>query len=96
MNRLDVKIAVYINPTDSRLNGGCFVPRLIRGPSGGFLSRHSFGIAIDVNPSTNPFGGTPTIDQRLVEIVKKYGFSWGGTWTRPDGMHFEWTGPPES
>ena len=91
-----VTLAGLINASDSRINGGCFVPRLIRGPSGGFLSRHSFGIAIDVNPSTNPFGGTPTMDARIVEILAGHGFSWGGTWTRPDGMHFEWTGTPES
>ncbi|MEO1061101.1 MAG: M15 family metallopeptidase [Actinomycetota bacterium] len=89
-------LAGLINPTDSRLNGGCYVPRLIRGPSGGFLSRHSYGIAIDVNPSTNRFGATPTMDPRIVEIVTSHGFAWGGTWTRPDGMHFEWLGTPAS
>ncbi|MEM8903898.1 MAG: M15 family metallopeptidase [Actinomycetota bacterium] len=89
-------LAGLINPTDSRLNGGCYVPRLIRGSSGGTLSRHSYGIAIDINPSTNRFGATPTMDPRIVEIVTSHGFSWGGTWTRPDGMHFEWTGPVES
>ncbi|MEM9606270.1 MAG: M15 family metallopeptidase [Actinomycetota bacterium] len=89
-------LAGAIDVADTRRSGGCYVPRLIRGSSGGFLSRHSFGIAIDVNPSTNPFGGTPTIDQRLVEIITSHGFAWGGTWTRPDGMHFEWLGGADS
>lgn len=56
------------------------------------MSRHSWGTAIDINPATNAWGTTPTIDQRLVDIFRAHGFAWGGTWTRPDGMHFEWNG----
>jgi len=51
-----------IDVADTRSNGGCFVPRTIRGPSGGNLSRHSWGVAIDVNPRSNPFGSAPTMD----------------------------------
>jgi len=81
-----------IDVADTRSNGGCFVPRTIRGPSGGNLSRHSWGVAIDVNPRSNPFGSAPTMDMRIVDIFRSHGFAWGGTWVRPDGMHFEWTG----
>ncbi|HEC08007.1 MAG TPA: M15 family peptidase, partial [Acidimicrobiales bacterium] len=87
-------LAGAIDVADTRRNGGCFYPRVIRGgTSGGQLSRHSWGVAIDINPRTNPFGGTPTMDPRVVDIFRRHGFAWGGTWVRADGMHFEWLGP---
>jgi hypothetical protein len=69
---------------------GCYNPRLIRGTSAGSLSRHSFGIAIDVNTANNTFGGRVSMDPRIVAIFRRWGFAWGGTWARADGMHFEW------
>jgi hypothetical protein len=27
-----------------------------------------------------------------VQIFRKHGFSWGGNYLTPDGMHFEWVG----
>ncbi len=85
-------LAYLIDVDDTRRNGGCWTPRRIRGTSGGSVSRHAWGTAIDINPATNAWGTTPTIDQRLVDIFRANGFAWGGTWTRPDGMHFEWNG----
>jgi hypothetical protein len=74
---------------------GCYSPRPIRGgDSGGALSRHSFGVAVDVNTDANAFGGRVSMDPRVVEIFHRWGFAWGGTWVRPDGMHFEWVGEP--
>jgi hypothetical protein len=71
--------------------GGCYNPRLIRGgDSGGFLSRHSFGIALDLNVTRNTFGGRVEMDPRIVDIFRRWGFAWGGTWVRADGMHFEY------
>jgi hypothetical protein len=29
------------------------------------------------------------MDPRVVAIFEKWGFRWGGRWTKPDGMHFE-------
>ncbi len=84
-------LAHLIDVRDSR-NGGCWVARRIRGASGGALSRHAWGLAVDINPSTNAWGAVPTMDLRIVEIFREHGFAWGGTWTRPDGMHFEWIG----
>ena len=86
-------LAHLIDVADTRAHGGCFYPRTIRGSSGGSLSRHSWGVAFDLNPRSNRFGTTPTMDGRIVDIFREQGFSWGGTWVRPDGMHFEWTGP---
>jgi len=30
------------------------------------------------------------MDPRIVDAFRRHGFAWGGTWARPDGMHFEW------
>lgn len=84
-----------IDRNDSRRYGGCYGVRELRtytGSSGRNLSRHSWGGAIDLNPSTNGFGATPRMDPRIVEIFRRHGFAWGGTFAIPDGMHFEWVG----
>ncbi|MCU1374840.1 MAG: Esterase, partial [Actinomycetia bacterium] len=71
--------------------GGCYNARLIRDERAGRLSRHSLGIAIDVNTANNTFGGRVSMDPRIVAIFRRWGFAWGGTWARADGMHFEWS-----
>ena len=66
-----------------KTSGGCYAPRRInRFDAGGSISRHAWGIAIDINTKT---GYKP----RIVEIFNDWGFAWGGTWTSPDAMHFE-------
>jgi hypothetical protein len=70
--------------------GGCFGPRFISRDPRGRLSHHSWGIAIDMNVAENPFGTKADQDQRLVEAMERAGFTWGGRWLVPDGMHFEW------
>ncbi len=85
-----------IDPVDFQRAGGCFNPRLIRGADTGFaLSRHAWGAAVDVNPSTNPFGGPARIEGRIVDVFRSWGFVWGGDWLVPDPMHMEWTTLPE-
>ena len=69
--------------------GGCFSPRYIRSGREAGLSRHAWGIAFDFNVSSNLYGQPPTMDPQLVEIMERHGFSWGGRWNYPDGMHFE-------
>lgn len=62
------------------------------------MSLHSFGIAIDINPGTNPMGSTLVTDlpNCLVEAFKRYGFRWGGDFSgRKDAMHFEFRGKPD-
>jgi hypothetical protein len=73
--------------------GGCFSPRYIRSGREAGLSRHAWGIAFDFNVSGNLYGQPPTMDMRLVEIMERHGFSWGGRWNYPDGMHFEYIFP---
>jgi hypothetical protein len=74
--------------------GGCYVPRFNRigGAIGGSLSRHTWGMAFDMNTTTNAQGKPPQLDCRVVRIFRRHGFAWGGNFTRPDGMHFEWVG----
>jgi hypothetical protein len=69
--------------------GGCFAARIIPGSVGEAISAHTWGAAIDINVSTNEVGAMPHQDPRLVAIFKRWGFTWGGRWMRPDGMHFE-------
>jgi hypothetical protein len=79
-------LASTIHPSEY---GGCYVPRFIgHDPSQG-LSFHTWGTAIDLNVPGNQRGTAGTIDRRVVEIFKKWGFRWGGTWRYTDPMHFE-------
>jgi D-alanyl-D-alanine carboxypeptidase len=79
-------LANELRPNDY---GGCYVPRFIdRNPSLP-LSMHAFGLAVDVNVSTNQLGTEGDMNPRIVEIFERWGFVWGGDWSRPDPMHFE-------
>ena len=81
-----------VHSADFARQGGCYNPRLTRVAHGVSLSAHSWGIAVDINVDANPLGATPRQDARLVAIMAKHGFLWGGRWLRPDGAHFEWVG----
>jgi D-alanyl-D-alanine carboxypeptidase-like protein len=74
---------------------GCYSPRFIlRNPEAN-ISHHSWGMAFDINATTNPYGETPHQNPRLVRTIEHYGFIWGGTFIVPDGNHFEYrTLPP--
>jgi hypothetical protein len=66
---------------------GCFNIRKKRGAQSSSL--HSWAIAIDINAAYNQFGKKPTMSTALVKCFTDAGFDWGGTWTKPDGMHFQ-------
>ena len=84
-----------IDPVDFQLAGGCYNARLMRGGDKGFaVSRHAWGAAFDLNPSTNQYGDPPQLDERIGRIFRDWGFVWGAGWTVPDGMHFEWSSSP--
>lgn len=75
-------------------NDGCLSARFLnRDPEAG-ISHHTWGVAFDINASENPFGAPPVIDHRVVRVMEDWGFTWGGRWIVPDGMHFEWISPP--
>lgn len=78
--------------------GGSYVPRFIRGRAGrgdAYLSNHAWGTAFDINMTWNGLGANPApVGQRgsvreLVAIANRFGFYWGGFFSRKDGMHFE-------
>ena len=80
---LEEGLAEYLIIEEWKSSGGCYAPRRInRFDAGGSISRHAWGIAIDINTKS----GYPP---RVVEIFNDWGFAWGGTWTSPDEMHFE-------
>jgi hypothetical protein len=54
------------------------------------LSTHTWGIAIDLNPTKCPNGSNPNFqDVRLIAAFREAQFVWGGTWAHPDPMHFQ-------
>jgi hypothetical protein len=69
---------------------GCFVPGIIA--STGSISRHSWGVAFDLNPGPNPRGLSGSQDPHLVEALAARGFTNGEPWLVPDPVHFEWIG----
>ena len=80
---LDEGLEEYLSIEEWRSSGGCYAPRRInRFDAGGSISRHAWGIAIDINTKSS-------YPPRIVEIFNDWGFAWGGTWTSPDDMHFE-------
>lgn len=68
---------------------GCYVLRNSRGSDR--LSMHAYGIAIDLNASTNARGTVGNMPPEVIAAFHKYGFCWGGHWKTKDPMHFEYT-----
>ena len=80
---LEEGLEEYLSIEEWRSSGGCYAPRRInRFDAGGSISRHAWGIAIDINTKSS-------YPPRVVQIINDWGFAWGGTWTSPDEMHFE-------
>jgi hypothetical protein len=72
-----------------RTYDGCYVPRFIERNPENSISLHTWGIAIDMDAATNYRGIRGTMDQRVADIFKRWGFRWGGDWKYTDSMHFE-------
>ncbi len=73
---------------------GCYARRFVNRDPEQAISHHTWGVAIDLNVGRSPFGRPPDQDPRMVEVFERWGFIWGGTFVRPDGMHFEYHRPP--
>jgi hypothetical protein len=71
---------------------GCWNPRYVR--NGDDISRHAWGVALDVNYDDNPTGLESVQDPRLVATFERWGFTSGDSWLKPDPGHFEYVGPP--
>jgi hypothetical protein len=78
-------------------NDECFMPRLIRG-SKKDISMHTWGIAVDLNPTQNPLGLTRTqaihrglkpFSELFQQTARDSGLVAGYDFGRCDGMHFE-------
>ncbi len=81
--------------------GGTYKCRKIAGTN--VYSLHSYGTALDLNPSKNPFKNPLTYDYPepfIIDVLAlksngKQAFRWGGTWLKPDAMHWEINVAPE-
>lgn len=85
-------LAAQIDVKNANTYGGCYAPRYSR--ISGYLSRHTYGMALDTNTVSNCQGCSPRMHCDVVRIFRRHGFAWGGNFRRPDGMHFEWVGEP--
>jgi hypothetical protein len=79
-----------VDVADTRRGGACFSGTARPGDQ--VPSRHLWGIAVELNPTSNPAGLAPTLDRRIVRVMARHGFAWGGAWLHPSGSHFEWVG----
>ena len=68
---------------------GCYNARMVMRIPTNAISHHAWGAAVDINSITNPYGASPHQPAILVKTMTEHGFTWGGRWTVPDAMHFE-------
>ena len=78
-------------------NDECFNPRMIRG-SVNAISMHTWGLAIDLNPTHNPLGltrsqaihrGLRPFSEHFQQVARDFGLTAGYDFARCDGQHFE-------
>ncbi len=85
----EVEAAGLLSHFDPSQFAGGWVPRHIDWSPTRPLSMHAWGLAVDINSRDNCLRCNPKMDMQIVNIFEKWGFTWGGRWSRPDGMHFE-------
>ncbi len=79
-----------INEWGMNLYAGGFNFRLMRG--GTRLSMHSWGCAVDFDSARNGFGDATPNFANIPQVRSAFdaeGWTWGGTWRKPDGMHWQ-------
>lgn len=72
--------------------GGCYYPRHIDTTRDN-LSRHAWGIAIDINVDLSRDDLGPVPPDPIIQAFARHGFRWGGDFIQPDNHHWEWIGP---
>lgn len=79
--RLHVEIKTY---------DGCWVIRNQRGSAS--ISRHAWGIALDLNQADNPLYGKTSWSQTFLNVWRNNGWVCGADFhSRKDAMHFEYS-----
>lgn len=68
--------------------GGCFEFRRNRNDQSA-ISRHAWGIAVDIDVKDNPNGAKGDMHPGVIKAFKDAGWVWGGDFHKPDPMHFE-------
>lgn len=79
-----------INEWGMNLDGGGYNFRLMRGSTR--LSMHSWGCAVDFDPARNGFGDSTPNFENYPAVLSAFAaecWTWGGQWTRADGMHWQ-------
>lgn len=71
-------------------NSGCFNQRFIAGRRD--LSRHAWGIAIDINWGNDLDSLRSPVAPELLAATAEVGITSGHAWINPDPGHFEWVG----
>lgn len=53
------------------------------------LSSHCWGLGPDMDVGDNAQGDDPQVHPGVIEVMNRWGFAWGGTFPKKDGMHWE-------
>lgn len=85
--RYDILTWEMIQAAGLDLWGGTYENRPMRGSTK--LSTHALGIAFDIDPKRNRLGTQGRMQPWVIEIFRRWGFVWGGTFARNDPMHFQ-------
>lgn len=90
MNRLAARgLSALIDPDSTVV---CFDPERTPETSGHW--HHDDGVAIDIN--LNGDGNDPAaVDRRLIRVLSRFGFDWGGDFLLPQPSHFEFVASPK-
>lgn len=68
--------------------GGCYQWRRNRN-NPKVLSKHAWGIAVDLDVADNPNGTMGMMHPFIIDVFARSGWLWGGHFGHPDPMHFE-------